>query len=144
MDFRQFVLRHAPLLAAVGWWTIRVLVPPTRERDIPAFEQAAYDHLGKPLRLTEADELRDLFRHRQAAASTAVDAGREAPVAVPNAFREPRFSALYRRWREAGDSVLWTARSPVLRDALERGEARMECVPLSHTYAHLSSLVGCS
>jgi hypothetical protein len=48
MDFRQFVLRYAPLLAAVGWWTIRVLVPPARERDIPALEQAAYDHLGKP------------------------------------------------------------------------------------------------
>jgi hypothetical protein len=144
MDFRQFLLRHGALLSAVGWWTIRVLVPRARARDTDAFEAAAYEQLARPLHPTEADDLRDLFRRRQAAGRPAAEPAHEASSANPKAFREPRLVALYRRWLEAGDSVLWLARSPVFRDALERREARIECVSLSHAYAYLSSLAGSS
>jgi len=143
MDFRQFLLRHAALLSAVGWWTIRLLVPRERARDMDAFEAAAYEYLGRPLHPNEADELRELFRRRQAM-GMAADPAHQASTTFPKAFREPRFVALYRRWLEAGDSVLWLARSPVFRDALERREARIECVPLSHAYAYLSSQAGSS
>jgi hypothetical protein len=143
MDFRQFLLRHAALLSALGWWTIRVLIPRARARDADALEAAAYEHLGRPLHPNEADELRDLFRRRQAV-GIAADPAHQAPTHLPKALRGPRFVALYRRWLEEGDSVLWLARSPVFRDALERREARIECVSLSHAYAYLSSVAGSS
>ena len=143
MDFRQFLLRHAALLSALGWWTIRVLVPRARARDTHAFAAAAYEHLGRPLYPNEADEQRDVFRRRQAV-SMAADPVHQTPTPFPKAFRQPRFVALYRRWLEAGDSVLWLARSPVFRDALERREALIESVSLSYAYAYLSSLAGSS
>ncbi len=59
-----------------------------------------------------------------------------------HAYRRPRFAVLYRRWLERGDDALWLTQSDVLRMALERGEARIECVELPHQYLHLTRLVG--
>lgn len=142
MDFRLFLLRHAELFHALGDWTIRVLFPRPIWRSPSMFMRAAYDQLARPLRTSEVEELRWLFRHRRSAISdgAAVDPARLA--ATSKAFRGPRFQALYRRWLDAGDSVLWLAQSTSFRDALERGEARIECLELPHSYMNLSRMIG--
>jgi hypothetical protein len=142
MDFRLFLLRHAELFHALGRWTIRVLFPATQSFRTTSFEAAAYDQLAKPLRPSEVEELRWLFRQRKATALTASDADSIRIGAASMAFRGPRFQALYRRWVEAGDPALWLAQSPTFLDALERGEGRIESVVLPHSYLHLSSLIG--
>ena len=45
-------------------------------------------------------------------------------------------------WQQEGNPAIWAAQSGVLKDALERGEGRVELVELTHQYFHLSSLVG--
>jgi hypothetical protein len=142
MDFRLFLLRHAELFHALGLWTIRVLSPRPFKWVVTSFEAAAYDQLAKPLRPSEVDELRWLFRQRRAAASSGPDADPTRIAAASKAFRAPRFQALYRRWREAADPALWMTQSPAFPDAIERGDGRIECLDLPHTYMHLSSLVG--
>jgi hypothetical protein len=144
MDFRLFLLRHVELFHALGQWTIRVLFPRPDRSTANSFAAAAYDQLAKPLRPSEVDELRWLFRQRQAAASSAPDADSTRIAAAPKAFRAPRFQALYRRWLEAGDPALWMAQSPAFVDAIERGDGRIECFALPHSYMHLSSLIGTS
>ena len=143
IDFRLFLLRHAELFHALGDWTIRVLFPRPIWRSPSMFMSAAYDQLARPLRTSEVEELRWLFRQRRSATSdgpAAVDPTRLA--ATSKAFRGPRFQALYRRWLDAGDSVLWLAQSTAFRDALERGEARIECLELPHSYMNLSRMIG--
>lgn len=142
MDFRLFLLRHAELFHALGRWTIRVLFPAAQGFRRSVFEAAAYDQLAKSLRTSEVDELRWLFRQRKAAASDAPDHDSARFAAASKAFRGPRFQALYRRWLEYSDPALWMAQSPAFLDALERGDGRIECVILPHSYLHLSSLIG--
>jgi hypothetical protein len=144
MDFRLFLQRHAELLHALGQWTIRLLVPRSRTCTASTFEAAAYDQLAKPLRPSELDELRWLFRQRKAAASSAQDVDSARFAAGSKGFRAPRFQALYRRWLEAGDAALWLAQSPAFLDAIKRGDAHIESVDLPHDYMHLSSLIGAS
>jgi hypothetical protein len=38
--------------------------------------------------------------------------------------------------------VLWLAQSTAFRDALERGEARIEGLELPHSYMNLSRMIG--
>jgi hypothetical protein len=142
MDFRLFLLRHADLFLALGHWTIRVLFPRPVRSAIARFEAAAYDQLANPLRISEVDELRWLFRQRRSAASSPPDHDPARLATASRAFRGTRFQVLYRRWLDAGDSALWTAQSAAFRDALERREARVECVELPHSYMYLSSLIG--
>ena len=144
IDYRLFLLRHAELLHALGHWTIRLLFPRPARSVLAMFEAASYDQLANPLRISEVDELRWLFRQRKSAASSQPDRDPTRLAAASKAFRGPRFQALYRRWLEAGDPALWLAQSPAFRDALARREARVECVALPHAYMHLSSLVGTS
>ena len=47
-----------------------------------------------------------------------------------------------RVWQQEGNPAIWAAQSGVLKDALERGEGRVEFVKLTRQYCHLSSLVG--
>ena len=142
MDFRLFLLRHADLFHALGHWTIRVLSPRPFKWVVTSFEAAAYDQLAKPLRPSEVDELRWLFRQRRAAALSGPDADPTRIAAASKAFRAPRFQALYRRWLQAGDPALWMAQSPAFLDAIERGDGRIECVVFRHPYMHLTSLIG--
>lgn len=142
MDFRLFLVRHAELFHAIGQWTIRVLSPPPFKWLATSFEAAALDQLAKPLRPSEVDELRWLFRQRQAAVSYESDADSKRFVAASKTFRALRFQALYRRWREAGDAALWMAQSPAFLDATARGDGRIECLDLPHAYMHLSALIG--
>jgi hypothetical protein len=142
MDFRVFLLRHAELFHALGQWTVRVLFPRPNRSLATSFEAGAYDQLAKPLRPSEVDELRWLFRQRKAGAAVPLNSDSARLVAASKMFRAPRFQALYRRWLEAGDPALWLAQSPAFLDAIERGDARIECIALPHSYLHLTSLIG--
>jgi hypothetical protein len=144
VDFRLFLQRHAELFHALGQWTIRLLVPRSRRSIASSFEAAAYDQLAKPLRPSELEELRWLFRQRKAVGSSAQYADSTRISAASNAFRAPRFQALYRRWLQAGDTALWLAQSPAFLDAIKRGDGLIECIDLPHDYMHLSSLIGAS
>lgn len=142
MDFRLFLLRHAELFHALGDWTIRVLFPRPIWRSPSMFMSAAYDQLARPLRTSEVEELRWLFQQRRSETTDGPAADPARLAAASKAFRGPRFQALYRRWLDAGDSALWLAQSTAFRDALERGEARIECLELPHSYMDLSRMIG--
>jgi hypothetical protein len=141
VDFRLFLLRHAPLLRVLARWTIRLLFPRQLAKAMLVYQHAAREHLTPPVHPSKVDELRWFFCERKRlgdAPPTAVD---ERFRRDSSAFRAPRFRALYRQWLEEGDTVLWMARSTHLADALERGDGQLECVKLSHQYLHLSPLV---
>ena len=55
-----------------------------------------------------------------------------------DAFAAPRFQALYRVWRERGDSVVQASVSPALADVIARRVGQLECRLLTHRYRHLS------
>ena len=142
MDFRVFLLRHAEVLRGLYRWTIRLLVPAPFASAIRLFGHAARETLATPLPPSNAEVLRSVFLERQRR--------RETPSAPPDpqlhslslAYGAPRFRALFRAWQQLGDPVIWAAQSYGLRDALQRGEGRVEFVKLTHQYCHLSSLVG--
>ena len=72
-------------------------------------------------------------------------APRTVGIVYPTEFTEDlSVIRLYRRWLEAGDSALWMAQSRAFLDAIERGDGRIECIALPHSYMHLSSLIGTS
>jgi hypothetical protein len=146
MDFRLFLLRHLELLNALNHWTIRVLFPRSLAWARDTFENAAYDHLVKPLTPSVAEELKWFFVHSHSAGQASGEGDDARLRAARKQFRAPRFTALRRRWLEEGDRVIWLATSPVSGDALTRQRASVECVELPHDYDHLSSLGrhGCS
>ena len=134
MDFRVFLLRHAEVLRGLYRWTIRVLVPVPFASGIRLFGHAARETLATPLPPSNAEVLRSVFLERQRR--------RETPDAPPDpqlhslsqAYGAPRFRALFRAWQQLGDPVIWSAQSYGLRDALQRGEGRVEFVKLTHQY----------
>ena len=140
MDFRVFILRHLELLNALGLWTIRVLFPRSLAWSMDTFENAAHEHLAKPLQPSETEELKWFFRQPQ---PTGQAAAAEMTVACEQLGRSsaaPRFTALRRHWIAEGNRAILLAASPVSRDALTRQRASVECVELPHNYEHLSSL----
>jgi hypothetical protein len=142
MDFRLFLLRHSELLRPLIGWTIRVLVPEPFTKAIRIFGHAAREELATPIAPETADGLESFFRERHQR--------QQGPSQLPNerfrsaslAYRAPRFRALFRMWQQEGNPAIWAAQSCVLKDALERGDGRVEFVKLTHQYFHLSSLVG--
>jgi hypothetical protein len=142
MDFRLFLLRHSELLRPLCGWTIRVLTPAPLAQAIRVFGHAARETLAMPLEPATAEGLQWFFRERQCR--------QESPLLPPDdrfrsaavVYRAPRFRALFRMWQQDGDAAIWAAQSFALRDALQRGEGRVEFIKLTHQYFHLSSLVG--
>jgi hypothetical protein len=144
-DFRLFLGRHAQLLKHLHKWIIRVLVPQPFAPAITRFGHAAREELATPLQPITADELRWFFPERQRREQHADES---APIDEKRfrqdcfAFRTPRYRMLFRLWQQIGDLAIWNAQSPLLHDALDRGQARVEFVRLSHQYLHLSRIVG--
>jgi hypothetical protein len=143
MDFRQFLLRHAELLRALRSWTIRVLLPRERANLRATYEAAVYDQIARPLPLSYRDDLRASFGRRRAGQPPG-RIGMDPPLRGVRMPSGPAFTALYRHWLEVGNPVVTAVTSTVLRDALQSGRGSVECVVLSHAYAHLSSLAGTS
>lgn len=142
MHFRLFLLRHVEFFAATGFWTLRILFPRPLAAHMTLYRRAAVEQLARPLRLSESEELGVRFRQRQTAATPTLVGPGEVPLLTAEAIRTPAFRALYRRWLDVGDPALWQACSPVLKDALERNEARIECGVLPHPYGHFTELAG--
>ncbi|MEP0848654.1 MAG: hypothetical protein HRF50_17750 [Phycisphaerae bacterium] len=145
VDFRQFLHRHAELLRALPRWTVRLVIPGHLAQAAGAYESAWREELGAPLRPGVVEELRWYFEQRRRVESAA---GERREVideprfrAAGDAFRAPRFRALYRSWIRDGDRVIDAACSPVLADAIARHAGRLERQVLAHRYLHLSPLV---
>ncbi len=142
MDFRLFLLRHAELLRSLHRWTIRVLVPVPFASAIRVFGLAARETLATPLPPSSAEVLCSLFRERQGSGQTPSVPANPQLESSSLGYGAPRFRALFRVWQRQGDAAISGAQSARLRDALQRGEGRVEFVKLTHQYRHLSSLVG--
>lgn len=142
MDFQLFLLRHSELLRPLRGWTIHVLVPEPFAKAIRVFGHAAREDLATPIAPSTAEGLQWFFRARQRRQQTPAEPPDERFRFAFLAYRAPRFRALYRRWRQEGDSVIGAAQSAALKDALERPEGRVEFVRLPHRYLHLTSLLG--
>jgi hypothetical protein len=123
-------------------WTIRVLVPAPFAPAIRLFGHAARETLATPLPLSTAEVLTSVFRERQRCLQTPSDPLDAQLESVSRAYAAPRFRALFRQWQQHGDAAISGAQSVGLRDALERGQGRVEFVKLTHQYCHLASLVG--
>jgi hypothetical protein len=142
MDFRLFLLRHAEVLRGLYHWTVRVLVPAPCAHAIRVFGHAARETLATPIAPATAEGLQWFFRERQRRQDCPSQPPDERFRSAAMAYRAPRFRALFRIWQQEGDGAISAAQSFVLRDALQRGEGRVEFVKLTHQYCHLSSLVG--
>jgi hypothetical protein len=144
VDFRQFLHRHAELLGALPRWTIRLLVPPHLQNAVAAYEVAWRDEFASPLRPAVLDELRWYFEERrrlEQAAGLTTDDHELRFRRADDAFAAPRYRVLYRMWLEQGESALASLTSPVLADAIARGNGQIDRQVLAHQYLHLSPLV---
>jgi hypothetical protein len=142
MDFRLFLLRHTALLQALHRWTIRLVFPRQFADARTAYLHAAREHLATPISTSTVESLQGLFEQRQRRVQPTADAPDAGDLKQDGQFRAPRFHALYRQWLDDRANTLYLARSPLLADALERGNGRVECAELSRQYLHLSPLVG--
>jgi hypothetical protein len=141
-DFRAFLIRHTTLLGAVHEWTVRLLFPRHLTKAIPAYRDAARDHLAIAVAPSSVEELRWLFHERRRLAQTPSASPDRRYMDAVKAFCGPRYSALYRAWLAGGEAALLQAESTILPDAVDRERGRLDCVVLSRQYLHLSSLVG--
>ncbi|MBP7619922.1 MAG: hypothetical protein KA745_03035 [Gemmatimonadales bacterium] len=141
-DFRAFLIRHTNLLGALHEWTVRLLFPQHLTKAIPAYRDAARDHLAIAVAPSSVEELRWFFHERRRLAQTPSATRDRRYMDAVKAFCGPRYSALYRAWLDGGDTALLQAESTVLPDAVDRERGRLDCVVLSRQYLHLSSLVG--
>ena len=146
VDFRAFLQRHAELLRALPAWTIRLLVPEHYREASDAFVSAWQQELARPLRLSTVDELRWLFEQQRRRRDDPTGDEQDAPryARARRAFATPRYRGLYRRWLREGAKAIDGTVSPILADAIQRGNGRIECDVLGHPYLHLSPLVGSS
>jgi hypothetical protein len=138
VDFRTFLERHAELFRALPRWTVRLLVPRHKTNAIPMYRSAFREQIASPLEPRLLEDLRWYFNSRR----KGIRSPDERFDQAARAFNAPRFQALYRVWRERGDSVLDAALSSILADHVAWGTGRLECHVLPHSYARLLPRVG--
>ena len=141
-EFRVFLLRHAALLRALPAWTLRIVVPPHFPNIGQRAKQVVWNQLMTPLKTEMLDELRWYFEQVRAhpAPSRSPDLD-ERFYRARDAFSEPRFKALYRVWKEDGDTTFAACRLHLLDEAVTTCTGRVEALELGHRYGHLSPLV---
>jgi hypothetical protein len=141
-DFRVFLLRHADPLKSVDEWTIRILLPRRVRRAAALYRYAVRDAFLMPLSPDETEELDWYFRARRGEVVCPTwDPALDVATAARK-FGTTRFKALHRVWQDRGIQALWTMRSPVLRDQLQRGWGRVEFAELRHQYLQLTPFIG--
>jgi hypothetical protein len=141
MDFRMFLLRHMGMLRAMNRWTIRLIVPRQLAKARPAYLHAAREHLATPLDRSVVETLEWLFPERKRLAQPGTVPRDPRYRSACTSFHAPRYRALYQQWLNEPQQTLWMAGSPIVKDHIERGEGRVECVALTRQYLHLSPLV---
>jgi len=141
-DFRTFLLGHTALFSVTAAWTLRVLFPLPLRRAIISYQGVVHEELESPLQEQTINDLKQYFFHRRRGTDlNAIPAGLAALLRRrAEAFGGPRFNHLYRRWLLNEDAAFKPV-PPVIREALESGRARVECVVFPHTYEHLFPLV---
>jgi hypothetical protein len=139
-DLRAFVQWHADLLGLVPGWTLRFVLPPHLAMLTASVEAAVHDELASPISATALTELRWYFEQRldRRSARDSVDPDRFRRT--QGAFAAKRWRVLFKRWLSHGDAALKVASSSLLRDALARGDGKIECEVVRHSYRHLSPL----
>jgi hypothetical protein len=141
-EFRVFLERHAALLRALPAWTLRIVVPPQFPDIAQRSKQVVWNQLLTPLRTETIDELRWYFEqlrsHPTPSRSDDLD---ERFYEAREAFSAPRFNALYREWKQDGETALAGAGSRAISDAVDAGAGRIEALELGHRYGHLAPLV---
>lgn len=141
-EFRVFLERHAALLRALPAWTLRIVVPPQFPDIAQRSKQAVWNQLLTPLRTEMLDELRWYFEQaRSHPTPSRCDDLDERFYEAREAFSAPRFRALYGAWKQDGESVLASADSRAISDAVNAGAGRVETLELGHRYGHLAPLV---
>jgi hypothetical protein len=101
----------------------------------------AWGHLASPLSELLLTEARWYFDRRAGGLAGLSDpADRRRFERCERAFATDRYTVLYRCWREDGERVLAIASSPVVRQALESGAAKIEPLVLPHAYSHLAPM----
>ena len=141
-EFRVFLLRHAALLLALPAWTLRIVVPPQFPDIGQRAKQVVWNQLMTPLTCQTLDELRWYLEQARThpAPSRRPDLD-ERFYKARDAFSAPRFKALYRVWKQDGESAFAASGSHVLDEAVTVGAGRVETLELGHRYGHLSPLV---
>jgi hypothetical protein len=129
-------------LRTVREFTVRLLIPRRFGKSTSLYRFAFRDELAMPVDPTTAEQLHAYFRRRQQSPGHFTEPTDEDLEKAFRRFGAARFKALYRWWLLRGDPAIWAAQSPVLRDAIARGEGRLECVEISRQYLQLTSLVG--
>ena len=119
----------------------RLLFPRKLWKARLAYQHAAREHLATPLDPWVVETLEWFFTERNQLAEPGARPESERYVKVSRAFRTPKYRALYRQWLMEPANTLWMAGSPVVGDAIDRGEGTVECDELSRQYLHLSPLV---
>jgi hypothetical protein len=141
-DFRWFVQRHAPVLAALPAWTLRVVFSSDLRWLAERYNEAAQSELDS-LRPEVVTHIRWYFKKRRAhTMERAPIDDQEAYDEAHYAFKATRFQVLYRRWLRDGDTAFDAISSGAAGDAIKRGAGRVECHVLPFSYRHLSPMVG--
>lgn len=143
LELLAFLHRHAPLLFGLPAWTVRVAVPP----HVAACAQHRVDDAGAaiamPLRDPTLAELRWYFEQLRPGSNMARSVEDEERFRrCARAFAAPRWSLVYRSWREDGETALEIVASDAIGNALASGAGRIELLALPHAYSHLAPLVG--
>jgi hypothetical protein len=141
MDFRLFLLRHAALLRVMARWTVRLLFPRKLWTARLAYQHAAREHLATPLHPSVVQTLEWLFPERKQLTEPGAGPPSQRYLALSDAYKTPRFRALYLHWLESPIDTLWLARSTIIADTVSRGHGDVQCVELSRQYLHLCPLV---
>ncbi len=142
MDFRLFLLRHTALLQALYRWTIRLVIPRQFSAARLAYLHAAREHLATPIPASTVESLQCLFEQRRSWFSPRrTHLTRIAKATTAGSVRRAFGPSIASGWTTLR-TRLYLARSPLLADAMERQNGRVESVELSRQYLHLSPLVG--
>jgi hypothetical protein len=141
-EFRVFLERHAALLRALPAWTLRIVVPPQFPDIAQRSKKVVWNQLLTPVKTETIDELRWYFEQARAHPTPSRrDDLDERFYRARDAFSAPRFKALYRAWKQDGESAFGSAGSRAISAAVDAGAGCIETLELGHRYGHLSPLV---
>jgi site-specific DNA recombinase len=138
VDFRQFLLRHQPLLLNLHRWTLRLLVPRRVKTAVALCKAALREELWTPLNPSVSNALETYFRERRERGG---HLGDPPDRYIGQEFRKQRsakIAAPYRAWRREGDVVLWRSSSTCLRDDRMHGCSACEVQFLNAQYLQLT------
>lgn len=141
--FRPFLRRYRALLQRLPAWTLKVVFPRALAGSYHAYQEMVCEEWDSPLHPRLAEQLGEQFEERRKADEQHRPWGSDLALleGIPELIAH-RLERLYQRWLRDGCHVLEEATSSALKEALASRTGRLECLVLSHSYSHLSPLVG--